>query len=125
MNGNSIQLLKSIDNNKDQSYFLCCLNQNQLDKTLFPIGKLYKKDVRDLAKKAGLITHNKKDSTGICFIGEQPFRDFLSSFLKSEIDVAVTLVQLSNITLAPEQECKRYPKELSSFGAVFLLLQKH
>ena len=84
MNGDSIKLLKSIDNNKDQSYFLCCLNQNQLDKTLFPIGKLYKKDVRDLAKEAGLITHNKKDSTGICFIGEQPFRNFLSNFIKSE-----------------------------------------
>ena len=82
MNGNSIQLLKSIDNNKDQSYFLCCLNQKQLNKTLFPVGNLYKKEVRELAKRAGLITHNKKDSTGICFIGEQPFRDFLGSFIK-------------------------------------------
>ena len=83
-NGDSIQLLKSIDNNKDQSYFLCCLNQNQLNKTLFPIGDLHKQDVRKLAKKAKLITHDKKDSTGVCFIGEQPFRDFLSSFIKPE-----------------------------------------
>ena len=79
---NYFQLLKSIDNNKDQSYFLCCLNQSQLDKALFPIGDLCKDKVRKLAKKTGLITHDKKDSTGICFIGEQPFRNFLSSFIK-------------------------------------------
>ena len=79
---NYFQLLKSTDNNKDQSYFLCCLNQSQLDKALFPIGDLSKDKVRNLAKKAGLITHDKKDSTGICFIGEQPFRNFLSSFIK-------------------------------------------
>ena len=82
--GNSTQLLKSVDNNKDQSYFLCCLNQSQLHKTLFPIGNLYKNDVRKLAKDGDLVTHNKKDSTGICFIGEQPFRNFLSNFIQPQ-----------------------------------------
>jgi len=89
--GDSIQLLKSIDDNKDQSYFLCCLSQNQLDKALFPIGDLCKDKVRKLAKNAGLITHDKKDSTGICFIGEQPFRNFLSRFIKPERGLIKTI----------------------------------
>ncbi|MCZ6803960.1 MAG: tRNA 2-thiouridine(34) synthase MnmA [Proteobacteria bacterium] len=79
--GNSLQLLKGLDQNKDQSYFLCCLNQAQLRKALFPIGELDKTEVRKRAEQAGLITHDKKDSTGICFIGEQPFRQFLSRFI--------------------------------------------
>ena len=83
-NNNKSQLLKSNDSNKDQSYFLCHLNQNQLNNALFPIGKLCKTDVRKIAKKNGLINHAKKDSTGICFIGEQPFRSFLSKFIKPE-----------------------------------------
>ncbi len=77
----AFQLLKGMDSNKDQSYFLCRLNQTQLQKTLFPIGELEKADVRFRAEKAGLITHNKKDSTGICFIGEQPFRQFLQRYI--------------------------------------------
>ena len=77
----SYQLLKGRDDNKDQSYFLCRLNQSQLKKTLFPIGELDKHDVRKKAEQAGLITHDKKDSTGICFIGEQPFRQFLSRYI--------------------------------------------
>ncbi len=79
--GNSFQLLKGLDKNKDQSYFLCRLNQTQLQKALFPIGELDKTEVRIRAEQAGLITHDKKDSTGICFIGEQPFRQFLSRFI--------------------------------------------
>ncbi len=75
------QLLKGRDQNKDQSYFLCRLNQRQLQKALFPIGDLDKPDVRKRAEQAGLITHDKKDSTGICFIGEQPFRQFLSRYI--------------------------------------------
>ncbi len=75
------QLLKGRDKNKDQSYFLCRLNQTQLTKTLFPIGDLEKSAVRARAKRAGLITHDKKDSTGICFIGERSFRRFLSRYL--------------------------------------------
>ena len=79
--GNSYQLLKGLDQNKDQSYFLCRLNQTQLQKTFFPVGELDKPEVRRLAEKSGLITHDKKDSTGICFIGEQPFRQFLSRYI--------------------------------------------
>ena len=75
------QLLKGIDPNKDQSYFLYMLNQKQLKLSLFPIGKFIKPDVRAIAKKYGLITHNKKDSTGICFIGERKLRVFLKRYL--------------------------------------------
>ncbi|MGI9229294.1 MAG: tRNA 2-thiouridine(34) synthase MnmA [Gammaproteobacteria bacterium] len=76
-----LHLLKGLDAGKDQSYFLCRLNQRQLRGSLFPVGDLQKSAVRALAKKAGLPTHDKKDSTGICFIGEQSFRDFLSRYL--------------------------------------------
>ena len=68
------QLMKAEDGTKDQSYFLYRLNQAQLAKTLFPLGKLYKREVRKIAAAAGLHIHDKKDSTGICFIGERPFR---------------------------------------------------
>ena len=78
------QLRKGLDGNKDQSYFLCRLNQNQLSLSLFPIGELEKQEVRELAKKAGFKTHDKKDSTGICFIGERPFREFLSRYLPEQ-----------------------------------------
>lgn len=76
-----MQLRKGIDTNKDQSYFLCRLNQTQLERSLFPVGDLHKPEVRKLAREAGLITHDKKDSTGICFVGERPFREFLSRYL--------------------------------------------
>ena len=75
------ELLKGQDANKDQSYFLCRLNQRQLGLSQFPIGHLQKPEVRKLAAQAGLITHDKKDSTGICFVGERPFRDFLSRYI--------------------------------------------
>ena len=75
------QLCKAGDLNKDQSYFLCRLNQKQLEKTLFPLAELDKPEVRELAKQARLITQDKKDSTGICFIGERPFREFLSQYI--------------------------------------------
>jgi tRNA-specific 2-thiouridylase len=75
------QMLKAEDGTKDQSYFLYRLNQAQLSKTLFPVGHLYKRDVRKIAAEAGLANHAKKDSTGICFIGERPFREFLSRYL--------------------------------------------
>ena len=78
------QLKKGLDSNKDQSYFLCRLNQDQLRLSLFPIGELEKNDVRKLAKKAGFQTHDKKDSTGICFVGERPFREFLSRYLPEQ-----------------------------------------
>lgn len=75
------ELHKGMDSNKDQSYFLCRLNQKQLQHTLFPIGNIEKDKVRSMAKKAGFSTHDKKDSTGICFVGERPFREFLSQYI--------------------------------------------
>ncbi|MCE9633367.1 MAG: tRNA 2-thiouridine(34) synthase MnmA [Methylophilales bacterium] len=78
------QLLKAEDGTKDQSYFLYRLNQAQLSKTLFPLGDLYKRDVREMARQAGLPTSEKKDSTGICFIGERPFREFLNRYLPKQ-----------------------------------------
>lgn len=78
------QLLKGEDGTKDQSYFLYRLNQRQLTNTLFPIGHLYKSDVRKIAQDFNLPNHSKKDSTGICFIGERPFREFLSRYLPHE-----------------------------------------
>lgn len=75
------QLLKADDGSKDQSYFLYRLNQAQLSKSLFPLGHLTKREVRRIARDAGLPNHAKKDSTGICFIGERPFRQFLSRYL--------------------------------------------
>jgi tRNA-specific 2-thiouridylase len=79
--GGLFQLLKAEDGTKDQSYFLHRLNQAQLSRTLFPLGQLYKRDVRKIAADAGLPNHAKKDSTGICFIGERPFREFLNRYL--------------------------------------------
>jgi tRNA-specific 2-thiouridylase len=78
------QLLKAEDGTKDQSYFLYRLNQAQLARTLFPVGGLYKREVRRLAEEAGLPNHAKKDSTGICFIGERPFREFLARYLPKQ-----------------------------------------
>ncbi len=75
------QLLKAEDGTKDQSYFLYRLNQAQLSKTMFPLGHLLKREVREIARKAGLATSEKKDSTGICFIGERPFQEFLARYL--------------------------------------------
>ncbi|MGE5523246.1 MAG: tRNA 2-thiouridine(34) synthase MnmA [Rhodospirillaceae bacterium] len=78
------ELMKAEDGSKDQSYFLYRLNQGQLARTLFPLGAMYKRDVRDIARRAGLPNHDKKDSTGICFIGERPFREFLNRYLPAQ-----------------------------------------
>jgi len=83
-------LLKGLDPGKDQSYFLHRLRQDQLARTLFPIGHLQKDHVRHLARQAGLPNHGKRDSTGICFIGERPFREFLSRYLPREPGEMVT-----------------------------------
>ena len=77
------ELLKGLDPSKDQSYFLHRLNQAQLSKTLFPVGELHKTDVRRIAGEIGLPNAKKKDSTGICFIGERPFREFLNRYIAS------------------------------------------
>ena len=76
-----IELRRALDATKDQSYFLHQLTQAQLRNTLFPVGDLTKRSVRSLAREHGIPTHAKKDSTGICFIGERPFRDFLARYL--------------------------------------------
>ena len=81
---NKYELLKGLDAGKDQSYFLHRLNQAQLSKTLFPVGELQKTEVRRIADEIGLPNAKKKDSTGICFIGERPFRDFLNRYIAKE-----------------------------------------
>ena len=78
------RLLKGRDSGKDQSYFLYTLGQYQLSRTLFPVGELEKSEVRHIAEQHQLVTYNKKDSTGICFIGERDFRDFLSRYLPAQ-----------------------------------------
>ena len=78
------ELLKGLDASKDQSYFLHRLNQAQLSKTLFPVGELHKTEVRRIAAEIGLPNAKKKDSTGICFIGERPFREFLNRYISKE-----------------------------------------
>lgn len=78
------ELLKGLDDSKDQSYFLHRLNQQQLAKTLFPVGELRKTVVRQIAEQIGLPNAKKKDSTGICFIGERPFREFLHRYISKE-----------------------------------------
>jgi tRNA-uridine 2-sulfurtransferase len=77
-------LLKGLDNNKDQSYFLCEVDESCLEKSLFPVGELDKSEVRRIAEELGLSTHDKKDSTGICFIGERKFKDFLEQYLPAQ-----------------------------------------
>jgi tRNA-specific 2-thiouridylase len=78
------ELLKGLDTTKDQSYFLHRLTQTQLSKTLFPVGELRKTEVRRIAQEIGLPNAKKKDSTGICFIGERPFREFLNRYISKE-----------------------------------------
>ena len=82
--GGRHRLLRGVDTNKDQSYFLHALGQAQLARTEFPIGELPKPEVRRLAREAALPTHAKKDSTGICFIGERDFREFLAQYLPAK-----------------------------------------
>jgi tRNA-specific 2-thiouridylase len=82
--GERFELLKGLDPLKDQSYFLHRLNQAQLSKTMFPVGELPKTEVRRIATEIGLPNAKKKDSTGICFIGERPFREFLNRYLSNQ-----------------------------------------
>ncbi len=82
--GGRFELLRGLDETKDQSYFLHRLTQDQLSRTLFPVGELRKTEVRRIAQEIGLPNAKKKDSTGICFIGERPFRDFLNRYIAKE-----------------------------------------
>lgn len=86
------KLLRGVDNNKDQTYFLNALNQQQLAKAMFPIGHLPKPEVRRIAEEAGLFTAKKKDSTGVCFIGERNFREFLSNYLPAKSGEMIDIV---------------------------------
>ncbi|QGS51788.1 tRNA 2-thiouridine(34) synthase MnmA [Spiroplasma tabanidicola] len=90
------ELLRGIDTNKDQSYFLSQLSQYQLSKTLFPLQNYKKEEVRKIAKKYNLVTYEKKDSTGICFIGERYFTQFLQNYIPNQpgeiIDIATNKV---------------------------------
>ncbi|PVY75345.1 tRNA (5-methylaminomethyl-2-thiouridylate)-methyltransferase [Tamilnaduibacter salinus] len=78
------ELLKGLDPNKDQSYFLHAVSGERIARTLFPLGDIEKPDVRKMAAEAGLVTHDKKDSTGICFIGERKFKDFLKQYIPAQ-----------------------------------------
>lgn len=84
-------MLRGVDNNKDQTYFLSQLSQEQLSKTMFPLGGMEKSEVRAIAERAGLATAKKKDSTGVCFIGEKNFKQFLSNYLPAKKGNMVTL----------------------------------
>lgn len=79
-----VKMLRGVDSNKDQTYFLCQLTKKQLEKALFPVGGLEKKDVRRIAKEYNLTIANKKDSTGVCFIGERNFKEFLKNYLPAK-----------------------------------------
>jgi tRNA-specific 2-thiouridylase len=83
-------LLRGLDNNKDQSYFLHAVGEAEFARTLFPVGELEKPEVRRIAEQHKLITHSKKDSTGICFIGERRFKDFLQQYLPAQPGDIVT-----------------------------------
>jgi len=85
-----IALLRGADASKDQSYFLHTLNQQQLQRAVFPVGELQKSDLRKLAQELNLQVHDKRDSTGICFIGERKFRDFLAEYVASQAGNIVT-----------------------------------
>jgi tRNA-uridine 2-sulfurtransferase len=89
-NTGRLELLKALDASKDQSYFLHRLSQHQLAASMFPLGEINKTDVRHIAREAGLSVAEKKDSTGICFIGERPFREFLNRYLPRQPGVMRT-----------------------------------
>ncbi len=98
INGKEIhKLIAGADNNKDQSYFLCQLNQEQLSKALFPIGHLQKSEVREIAKEQDLITAEKKDSQGLCFIGKVKLPDFLQQQLKPKQGNIIEILASSDV----------------------------
>ena len=91
ISNSSVYLIKGIDESKDQSYFLHTLERDQLKKTLFPLGKMTKSQVRKIAKDNKFDVHDKKDSTGICFIGERKFKEFLKNYIPAQPGEIVTL----------------------------------
>lgn len=113
------QLLAGIDFNKDQSYFLCQLNQYQLSKTLFPIGNLTKPEVRQIASEIGLVTANKKDSQGLCFIGKIRLPDFLQQKLKPKKGNLVEIFLDNPIYKKEEQSFSTKKEELIYLSTPF------
>lgn len=113
------QLLAGIDSNKDQSYFLCQLNQYQLSKTLFPIGNLTKPEVRQIASEIGLVTANKKDSQGLCFIGKIRLPDFLQQKLKPKKGNLVEIFSDNPIYKKEEQSFSSKKEELIYLSTPF------
>ncbi|WP_275316089.1 tRNA 2-thiouridine(34) synthase MnmA [Tenacibaculum bernardetii] len=113
------KLLGGKDNNKDQSYFLCQLSQEQLSKAMFPIGELTKPEVREIAKKADLITADKKDSQGLCFIGKVRLPDFLQQKLQPKEGVIVQIPSDFEQYTRPIPKFKNKEAELSYFSTKF------
>jgi len=89
--GDEYRLLRAADENKDQTYFLYMINQRALSKAMFPVGGLLKSQVRDIAREAGIPVSEKKDSTGVCFIGERNFKQFLSGYLPAQPGDMITV----------------------------------
>lgn len=115
------QLLAGVDTNKDQSYFLCQLSQNQLAKALFPIGELTKPEVRAIAKAQDLITAEKKDSQGLCFIGKVRLPEFLQQQLKPKEGVILEVAESSDLykNTLPEFDSKENELEFLSKKPVY------
>ncbi len=106
------QLLAGTDGNKDQSYFLCQLSQDQLAKSLFPIGELTKPEVRSIASKMELVTAEKKDSQGLCFIGKVRLPDFLQQQLKSKVGIIYEIEASNEVYFTPLPDFKNLEDEL-------------
>lgn len=117
------KLLAGNDVNKDQSYFLCQLSQQQLTKALFPIGELTKPEVREIAKKANLITADKKDSQGLCFIGKVRLPEFLQQKLQPKEGVIVTIPKDAEIYNRTIPEFSSKEEELAFYGTKFKYTQ--
>mgnify|MGYP001004857147 CR=1 FL=1 len=98
VNNIKYELHSGLDETKDQSYFLCQLNQKHLDKILFPIGNLKKTEVREIAKKNNLITAEKKDSQGLCFVGKVSLPDFLQQKLKKKTGNVIQILSNSKVS---------------------------
>ena len=120
IDGKSIyKLLAGKDSNKDQSYFLCQLSQNQLSKAIFPIGELTKPEVREIAKKADLITAEKKDSQGLCFIGKVRLPEFLQQKLQSKEGEIVQVPNSADLYQREQPNFNSKEEELDFFATKF------
>ena len=109
-NNNSYQLHSGLDETKDQSYFLCQLNQKHLDKVLFPIGNLRKSEVREIAKINNLVTAEKKDSQGLCFVGKVSLPDFLQQKLKKKTGNVIEILPNSKVFNQNSDESNNYKR---------------